>query len=301
MSNHKEGRSLSSIFSFILPSPIFGKSRENECTDEGNTTIFHSFKWKDEHFSVGDETLNKHSEYEFEIERKATYENRLCRSSVKDFTKQHIHMDNGQPDSAKSNASGSSVYEDALDSPSFSNSIPNLTEDSVFICPALYAFFDSSIPNLVKGCQWVLLYSTAKHGISLRTLFRKSGELSGPCLLITGDKKGAVFGGLLESPLKPTGKRKYQGTNQTFVFTTLYGAPVLFRPTGANRYFYLCMNDLLAIGGGGNFALCMDGDMLRGTSGPCETFGNLCLAHDQEFELKNVELWGFNHASKYIT
>lgn len=143
--------------------------------------------------------------------------------------------------------------------------------------------------------------STVKHGISLRTLVRKSADLSGPCLLITGDKQGAVFGGLLECPLNPTPKRKYQGTNQTFVFTTKYGEPRLFRPTGANRYFYLCLNDLLALGGGGNFALCLDEDLLTGSSGPCETFGNLCLAHSQEFQLKNVELWGFAHASRYLT
>ncbi|KAI8560770.1 hypothetical protein RHMOL_Rhmol04G0281700 [Rhododendron molle] len=134
--------------------------------------------------------------------------------------------------------------------------------------------------------------STIKHGISLRTLIRRSADLAGPCLLIVGDKQGAVFGGLLECPLKPTPKRKYQGTNQTFVFTTIYGEPRLFRPTGANRYFYLCLNDLLALGGGGNFALCLDGELLTGTSGPCDTFGNLCLAHSQEFELKNVEISG---------
>ena len=29
---------------------------------------------------------------------------------------------------------------------------------------------------------------------------------------------------------------------------------------------------------------------LNGTSGPCETFGNMCLAHKPEFELKNVEV-----------
>lgn len=32
---------------------------------------------------------------------------------------------------------------------------------------------------------------------------------------------------------------------------------------------------------------------LTGSSGACETFGNLCLAHDQEFELKNVEVFLF--------
>uniref|UniRef100_A0A9I9CP60 TLDc domain-containing protein n=1 Tax=Cucumis melo TaxID=3656 RepID=A0A9I9CP60_CUCME len=143
--------------------------------------------------------------------------------------------------------------------------------------------------------------STLKHGISLRTLIRKSGELSGPCLLVVGDQQGAVFGGLLECPLKPTAKRKYQGTNQTFVFTTMCGEPQLFRPTGANRYFYMCMDDLLALGGGSNFALRLEEDLLNGTSGPCETFGNSCLAHTQEFELKNVELWGFAHASQYVS
>lgn len=29
---------------------------------------------------------------------------------------------------------------------------------------------------------------------------------------------------------------------------------------------------------------------LTGTSGPCDTFGNRCLAHNEEFELKNVEV-----------
>ncbi|KAL9408449.1 hypothetical protein AB3S75_046918 [Citrus x aurantiifolia] len=167
--------------------------------------------------------------------------------------------------------------------------------------PELYEFLQSSIPNLVKGCQWVLLYSTLKHGISLRTLIRKSADLSGPCLLVVGDRQGAVFGGLLECPLKPTPKRKYQGTNRTFVFTTIYGEPRLFRPTGANRYYYMCLNDLLAFGGGGNFALCLDGDLLSGTSGACDTFGNLCLAHNEDFELKNVELWGFSHVSQHLT
>ncbi|CAN1144891.1 Oxidation resistance protein 1 [Linum perenne] len=141
--------------------------------------------------------------------------------------------------------------------------------------------------------------STLKHGISLRTLIRKSADLSGPCLLIAGDRQGAIFGGLLDCPIKATSKRKYQGTNQSFVFTTIYGAPRLFRPTGANRYYYLCLEDLLALGGGGNFALRLDEDLLHGTSGPSETFGNLCLAHSSEFELKHVELWGFTYSSKY--
>lgn len=178
----------------------------------------------------------------------------------------------------------------------------NFIDDSTFISPELNEFFESCLPNIVKGCQRVLLYSTLKHGISLRTLLRNSAKLSGPGLLIVGDKQGAVFGGLLDCPLQPTARRKYQGTNQSFVFTTVYGQPRLFRPTGVNRYYYLCLNELLALGGGGggSSALCLDEDLLTGTSGPCDTFGNMCLAHSSEFELKNVEFWGFTYASPYL-
>ncbi|KAK9082892.1 hypothetical protein Scep_029363 [Stephania cephalantha] len=175
-----------------------------------------------------------------------------------------------------------------------------IMDESSFISLDLYEFLYSSLPNIVKGRQWILLYSTLRHGISLRTLLRKSVDLPGPCLLIVGDMQGAVFGGLLEGPLMPTAKRKYQGTNETFVFTTIYGQPRIFRPTGVNRYYYMCLNDLLAFGGGGNFALRVDEDLLHGTSGPCDTFGNECLAHSPEFELKNVELWGFTHSSQYL-
>jgi hypothetical protein len=59
-----------------------------------------------------------------------------------------------------------------------------LTESSVFITANLFEFLHASLPNIVRGCKWILLYSTLKHGISLRTLLRRSGELPGPCLLV---------------------------------------------------------------------------------------------------------------------
>ncbi|OIT38938.1 PREDICTED: oxidation resistance protein 1-like [Nicotiana attenuata] len=283
----KEGRSLSSILSFFLPSTNFVKLRDQ---NDVKSLQSHSFTWRSKSFSWRDRPLERytdcddHDDYK-EMPNEPFYTPRC----------------NGEPNSARSVASGFEAFEDVPDGDNLEQSVPNLIDDSVFISPGLYDFFQSSLPNIVKGCQWVLLYSTAKHGISLRTLIRKSADTSGPCLLITGDKQGAVFGGLLEAPLKPTAKRKYQGTIQTFVFTTVYGEPRLFRPTGANRYFYLCMNDFLALGGGGHFALCLDGDLLSGNSGPCDTFGNSSLAHNEEFELKNVELWGFTHASRYLT
>ncbi|KAJ7955474.1 oxidation resistance protein 1-like [Quillaja saponaria] len=280
----KEGKSVSSYFSYIIPSVTFDRSKLNKHQYDLEPFQPVSSRYSNENYERQDDSLHRYVDCRPVCVNKDTLNNKI---------------DDEDQASGRSTSS-SEVFEEASDQHAPRKPLPNLTNDSRFISAELFEFLESSLPNIVKGCQWVLLYSTLKHGISLRTLIRKSSELSGPCLLIVGDMQGAVFGGLLECPLKLTAKRKYQGSNQTFVFTTIYGEPRLFRPTGANRYYFLCLNELLALGGGGNFALCLDGDLLTGTSGPCETFGNLCLAHSSEFELKNVELWGFTHASHYL-
>ncbi|KAB1219338.1 Oxidation resistance protein 1 [Morella rubra] len=278
----REEKSVSSYFSHIIPSVSFNGSTLNKHQHDHKPT---QAQYRNVSSEDLDESLDNYVECSPVCEKKVT----------------PINPEGDDHPASGRSTSGSEMFEEANNLHSPQKPIPYLMDESVFISTNFYEFLLSSLPNIVKGCQWVLLYSTLKHGISLRTLIRKSADLSGPCLLIAGDRQGAVFGGLLEGPLKPTAKRKYQGTNQTFVFTTIYGEPRLFRPTGANRYYYLCLNDLLAFGGGGNFALCLDGDLLSGTSGSCETFGNQCLSHNQEFELKNVELWGFTHASRYLT
>ncbi|KAL9356528.1 hypothetical protein Peur_049781 [Populus x canadensis] len=176
--------------------------------------------------------------------------------------------------------------------------ISDISEPSLLLSEKARSTLYVSLPALVQGRKWLLLYSTWRHGISLSTLYRRSMLWPGPCLLAVGDRKGAVFGGLVEAPLRPTNK-KYQGSNSTFVFTNTPGHPVIFRPTGANRYFTLCSTDFLAIGGGGHFALYLDSDLLNGSSSVSETYGNPCLAHSEDFEVKEVELWGFVHGSKY--
>ncbi|KAK9271838.1 hypothetical protein L1049_002203 [Liquidambar formosana] len=178
--------------------------------------------------------------------------------------------------------------------------LPDISEPSLLLSEKTRTALYLALPALVQGRKWVLLYSTWRHGISLSTLYRRSMLWPGLSLLVVGDCKGAVFGGLVEAPLRPTSRRKYQGSNDTFVFTNTPGHPVIFRPTaGANRYYTLCSTDFLALGGGGHFALYMDGDLLNGSSSVSETYGNSCLAHSEDFQVKEVELWGFVYASKY--
>uniref|UniRef100_A0A6N2LY77 Oxidation resistance protein 1 n=1 Tax=Salix viminalis TaxID=40686 RepID=A0A6N2LY77_SALVM len=176
--------------------------------------------------------------------------------------------------------------------------LPDISEPSLLLSEKTRGTLYDSLPALVQGRKWLLLYSTWRHGISLSTLYRRSMLWPGPCLLAVGDRKGAVFGGLVEAPLRPANK-KYQGSNSTFVFTNKPGYPVIFHPTGANRYFTLCSTAFLAIGGGGHFALYLDSDLLNGSSSVSETYGNPCLAHSEAFEVKEVELWGFVHGSQY--
>ncbi|KAK5775401.1 Oxidation resistance 1 [Gossypium arboreum] len=176
--------------------------------------------------------------------------------------------------------------------------LPEASEPSLLLTEKTRNALYASLPAIVQGRKWLLLYSTWRHGISLSTLYRRSMLWPGLSLLVVGDRKGAVFGGLVEAPLKPTNK-KYQGTNSTFVFTDRPGDPVIFRPTGANRYFTLCSTEFLAIGGGSHFALYLDCDLLNGSSSFSETYGNPCLALSEDFEVKEIELWGFVYGSKY--
>ncbi|KAL8047160.1 hypothetical protein ABFX02_08G221200 [Erythranthe guttata] len=177
--------------------------------------------------------------------------------------------------------------------------LPETSEPSLLLSEKTRSFLYAALPVVVQGRKWVLLYSTWRHGISLSTLYRRSLIWPGLSLLVVGDRNGAVFGGLVEAPLRPTNKRRYQGTNDSFVFTDTSSQPQLFRPTGVNRYYTLCSTEYLAMGGGSHFALYLDGDLLSGSSSSSETYDNPCLAHSEDFEVKEVELWGFVYGSKY--
>lgn len=63
-------------------------------------------------------------------------------------------------------------------------------EPSVILTPDHVRALASVVPPLERMRDWALAYSTAKHGISLQTLYRKSSTYNGPSLLIIKD-----FGG----------------------------------------------------------------------------------------------------------
>ncbi|GJX08296.1 reverse transcriptase domain, reverse transcriptase zinc-binding domain protein [Tanacetum coccineum] len=106
------------------------------------------------------------------------------------------------------------------------------------------------------------LYGVGTNTQDVRNMARASGCADGSLSFSYLDTKGAVFGGLVEASLRPSTKKIYQGSNNTFGFTNASGPPVIFRPTGSNRYFTLCSTEYLALGGGSHFALYLDSDLL---------------------------------------
>lgn len=179
------------------------------------------------------------------------------------------------------------------------SNLPEISEPSCLLSEKTRMALYAALPVIVKDRKWVMLYSTWRNGISLSTLYRRSMLWPGLSLLVVGDRDGTVFGGLVEAPLRATTKRRYQGTNASFVFTTISGHPTIFPPTGVNRYYTMCSTEYLALGGGGHFALYLDSDLMTGSSAASETYGNSCLSHTEDFVVKEVELWGFVYASKY--
>ncbi|KAH9605018.1 hypothetical protein KSS87_012897 [Heliosperma pusillum] len=238
--------------------------------------------------SRGKQTVSKAMSY---AARLAWYRNQASQrkpsSECQDDDKGEVRDDGGEVGSLESRN----------DIVSFGD-LPDMSEPSMLLSKDTRMKLYASLPCLVKGLKWVLLYSTWRHGISLSTLYRKSNLCKGHSLLVIGDTGGAVFGGLVEAPLKPNMK-KYQGSNTSFLFTDAPGQAVIYHPTGSNRYYTLCSPNFLALGGGRHFALHLDSDLVLGSSAASETYGNPCLAHAEDFTVKNVELWGFAYASKY--
>ncbi|GMI25614.1 hypothetical protein TrCOL_g9441 [Triparma columacea] len=131
-------------------------------------------------------------------------------------------------------------------------------------------------------------------------------------LMVVQATTGEVFGCYATEVWENrVGEPKFYGNGESFLYKVRGGGGgrrreggggeevTVHRWTGDNTLFQLLDHSLsrIALGGGGeegNFGLCIDDDFARGTTGPCETYGNReGLCEGGVFEIIGVEVYGF--------
>ncbi|CAN8075464.1 unnamed protein product [Agarophyton chilense] len=143
------------------------------------------------------------------------------------------------------------------------------------------------LPVRYQACDWQNVYSTMRHGVSLKTFYLNCAGTD-PVVILIRDGGGSVFGAYTSVPWKSS--KHYYGTGEAFVFTISPNLAV-YKWSRKNSFFQLGSNESIALGGGGKFALFLDSMFDRGSSGPCATFENPCLASNQEFNVVVLEAY----------
>ncbi|XP_065126646.1 nuclear receptor coactivator 7 isoform X1 [Paramisgurnus dabryanus] len=147
------------------------------------------------------------------------------------------------------------------------------------------------IPARAREDQWKLVYSTAVHGTSLRTLYRHMSDIDRPVLMVIKDMDSQVFGAFSSDPFKVSSC--CYGTGETFLYSFSPEFQI-FRWSGENSYFLRGFQDSLQMGaGGGHFGLWLDADLHRGSTYSCNTFCNRPLSRHHDFKIQDLEVWSF--------
>jgi len=142
--------------------------------------------------------------------------------------------------------------------------------------------------------KWKRIYSLSRDGDSFSTMLRHV-QNENRTIVVIRSTKGDIFGGFVDSPWECKHDGFY-GSAQAFLFKYQNNTISTYKWTGVNRYIQFCDSTSKAIamgGGGGHFGLCVEDDFRRGSTGRCETFGNDPLMDEEQFNVLELEIWGF--------
>ncbi|KAK7124397.1 hypothetical protein R3I94_018687 [Phoxinus phoxinus] len=168
---------------------------------------------------------------------------------------------------------------------------PSLNEPSDLLQPDQIEKLAKHLPPRTIGYPWSLAFSTSKHGMSIKSLYRTMQSQDSPVLMVIKDSDGQLFGALASEPFKVSDG--FYGTGETFVFSFSPDLEV-FKWSGDNMFFIKGDMDSLAFGGGGGeFGLWLDGDLYHGRTHSCKTFGNPMLSKTEDFYVQDIEIWSF--------
>lgn len=169
------------------------------------------------------------------------------------------------------------------------------------------------LPVRITMYQPVLLYTTEEHGCSLTTFYVRV-EHHEPTLLMIKTCNNEVFGAYCstrwyERNVKDDhgNRQAYFGTGETFLFS-LYPERAKYPWVGMDcvqgdptlnhsaELFMAADSKMITIGGGEGQAIWMDENIRFGKTDRCLTFNNPPLCESGDFEIRVLEVYGFNGA-----
>lgn len=192
---------------------------------------------------------------------------------------------------------------------------------------AMRQIAQKGLPPSLLFSKWKRLYSLVRDGDSFETMLRlvKNDHHS---LLVIKSTRGEVFGGYADAVWEGQHSHEvggvFYGTGRAVLFKVRVkeggegddhdkdtetkknnqqkkdddDVVTVYKWTGVNRYIQLIDSHkkTMAMGGGGeegSFGLCIEDDFRRGSTGHCETFNNEPLADQKQFDILDLEIWGF--------
>jgi Oxidation resistance protein len=162
---------------------------------------------------------------------------------------------------------------------------------------------ENALPPNVLFSKWKRLYSLQRDGDSFVGAFMKRVQHEDRTLLVVQTTNHEIMGAYSNSPWKghgTSGSVHFYGSAQASLFSINKDTNEInvYKWTGKNRFIQVCdmQHKLIALGGGGKegeFGLCIEDDFRIGSTGPCETFDNPQLCSENQFDILNIECWGF--------
>lgn len=166
-----------------------------------------------------------------------------------------------------------------------------MTEPS-FLTDAQLVQLSQLLPTSAQFDPLEPLYSTAKHGYSLKSLYRimlaHAEEIRGVMMIIM-DADHQVFGAIVNCPILPS--PDFYGNGESLLFTFCPDFRV-FSWTGKNNFIIKADIDSLSIGAShGHNGLWIDSELLHGVTQFCSTFDNDQLTLNEDFVIFELEIW----------
>eukprot|EP01080_Neovahlkampfia_damariscottae_P002871 gene2871-4714_t len=152
------------------------------------------------------------------------------------------------------------------------------------------------VPLRFKQRNWDLIYSTFENGTLLNTMNRNMENSKGPFFIIILTTKQEILGCFLDiSSLEI--ETNYYGGGETFVFNwnEKYDTIQKFKWTKKNDFLLLSNGKSIYVGGGvtSKPAIYISDDLLRGSTGQCDTFDSPPLTNEIDFEIFGIQVFSF--------